>query len=82
MASLKPCPFCGDAAPVVHAEIDGLHHLVSCPTCHCEGPTDESDEGASECWNKRHSEPVANAVVETNPADVQWGKPTNLEFGE
>ena len=59
MEKLKPCPFCGGEAKIVHGELGRNGSRVICKNCYCS--TDfvsistrySCDEKAAEAWNKR-----------------------------
>jgi Lar family restriction alleviation protein len=46
---LKPCPFCGDRAQIVH----GGTFRVECPDCGATGPPAPTSERAVVRWNRR-----------------------------
>lgn len=54
---LKPCPFCGGAAELIHASIGRFieEFAVSCTNCHIKTPCLPEAE-AIEMWNKRDSD--------------------------
>lgn len=64
MAQLNPCPFCGSNEISPHT---GNRFWVACLTCWAEGPSADTQAEAAERWNQRYAEPVANAVMQTNP---------------
>lgn len=48
---MKPCPFCGGKAEVVHGF--GFDNIVQCEDCFTETRICETPEEAIEVWNKR-----------------------------
>ena len=57
---LKPCPFCGNAAPevvITHGEGCGLaRYKVFCFSCGASGTVTLSTEEAAYSWNRRASD--------------------------
>ncbi len=64
---LKPCPFCGRAAPGpqsgAHMIAVGGGHAVRCPTCNSHGPECPTFEQAMAQWNQR--QPIAQHIEDT-----------------
>lgn len=56
-AKLKPCPFCGNAAPevvITHSECCGdVRYKVFCFSCGASGTVTLSTEEAAYSWNRR-----------------------------
>ena len=51
MAELKPCPFCGgEDLTMVECEEMFFVGCYDCTTC---GPAEETEEAATEAWNRR-----------------------------
>ena len=53
-AYLKPCPFCGGEAKLLHP-CDGVH-LVQCTCCGCGTTYTRTEIGAVRMWNRRVGE--------------------------
>ena len=53
-AYLKPCPFCGGEAKLLHP-CDGVH-LVQCTCCGCGTTYTRTEIGAVRIWNRRVGE--------------------------
>lgn len=61
LKTLKPCPFCGNAAPAI-VPVGKLGEVVYCVACGASGPEslparlrDPALRSASELWNARRS---------------------------
>ena len=51
MPDLKPCPFCGGEAKLLHP-CEGVH-LVQCTCCGCGTTYTRTEIGAVRMWNRR-----------------------------
>lgn len=58
---LLPCPFCGNASPVMNAQFDIF--FVRCDQCKAIGGFSREKEKSVEAWNNR-SEPKGGALRE------------------
>lgn len=50
MTELKPCPFCGSQAKIMHGPGDSW---VECMGCHCMSEMHTMESRAVEDWNRR-----------------------------
>ena len=68
MADLKPCPFCG-GTELTTISVYGEDYYVECRTCTTCGPSGETEEEATEAWNRR-AEPQKLFDTVSN---IDWG---------
>ncbi len=73
MADLKPCPFCGGDAELVHMAITAYDVRCGTPGCYGNNP-EFSKDGAVVSWNTRAAERAGGGVdvwqpIETAPRD-------------
>ncbi len=50
---LKPCPFCGNAEPILDCLTDDDEYFVHCPSCDIQQIANHTRDDAISEWNRR-----------------------------
>lgn len=72
MSQLKPCPFCGNEAPLGSILLQRYH--IFCARCQARGPEGKTLEAASAAWNRRLVELVVDVAAKPSAFDeyAKW----------